>query len=177
VRRTYIVLLRAIAHTPMEPFRRGMEELGYANVESFGMSGNLTFDAAGADAPVETRYIASLLERRIAERFGTDAFVRTPAEMARVVTAHPFGGAAGASVMFLARAPSAARRQALISLEFDGPTPLLRGRSIHFVHPATARGTRGPLDFERLLGVRGTARSMGVVHRLTVRLTARGAPR
>src|SRR5688500_16179288 len=133
----YVVLLRAIAHVPMAPFRRAMEELGFGSVERFGMSGNLLFDAAGADAPA--------VERRIAERFGTDAFVRTPAEMARVVAAHPFAGAAGA-VIFLARAPAAGRRRALAEMDFEGRAPLLRGKAIHFIHPASVRGKRGPTD-------------------------------
>jgi hypothetical protein len=135
-----------------------MEELGYTNVESFGMSGNLIFDAAEADVRA--------LERRMAERFGTGAFVRTPAEVARVVAAHPFGAEAGAAVMFLARSPPAGRPRALAEMDFEGPAPLLRGRTIHFSHPVTARGKRGPVDFERLLGVRETARSRQVVVRL-----------
>jgi uncharacterized protein (DUF1697 family) len=162
----YVALLRAIANTPMAPFRTAMTELGFTGVESFGMSGNLIFTAVGG--------AAGEFEPRIASRFGTDAFVRTAAEMARTAADHPFRDRAGASVMFLAAAPNAATRRALQDMAFDGDRPLLKGKAIHFTWPATIAGRRGPVDFERLLGVRGTARSARIVERLAARM--RGAP-
>jgi uncharacterized protein (DUF1697 family) len=56
----YVALLRAITHMGMAPFRQAMEELGFSDVRSFGMSGNLIFSARLQPA--------TTLERRISAR-------------------------------------------------------------------------------------------------------------
>ena len=145
----------------MKPFRDAMQEMGFAGVETYGMSGNLLFDAATNDA--------RMLERRIAERFGTDAFVRTRPAMARVVARDPLD----AIVMFLEHAPTAANRRAFLGLEFEDPRPVLRGRTLYFSYPVRLRGRRTPLDLERTLGTRGTFRTSRVVATLLTRM-ARG---
>lgn len=158
----YVALLRAISNVPMQPFRQAMEELGFTAVESYGTSGNLLFSADRSDA--------AALERRIALRLGTAAFVRGCPELARVAADDPFRGRGGASVFFLARPPAAGRRQAFLRLAFEAPRPVLRGRSLFFVHPARLRGKRTPVDFERAFAVPGTARSARVVERLLARM-------
>jgi len=162
----YVALLRAIANTPMAPFRDAMAELGFAEVESFGMSGNLIFTADGG--------AAGAFEPVIAARFGTDAFVRTATEMARTAADHPLRDRPGAAVLFLAAAPSAAKRRALQATPFEGGPPLLKGKALHFAYPARIAGKRGPTDFEQLLGVRGTARSARVVEQLAARMRGGG---
>jgi uncharacterized protein (DUF1697 family) len=161
MRLRYVALLRAISNVGMQPFRQAIEELGFTAVESYGTSGNLLFSADRSDTRA--------LERRITARLGAVAFVRSCPELARVAAHHPFRGRSGASVFFLARPPTA-RRQAFLRLGFEGPRPVLRGRTIFFVHTARLRGTRTPLDFERALGVQGTARSARVVEQLLGRM-------
>lgn len=155
----YVALLRAISNVSMQPFRAALEELGFTDVESYGMSGNFLFNATPSDT--------GLLERVIAKRLGCATFVRTRQEMAKVVAADPFGSA----ILFLARAPTATRRRRFLDLEFEGPRPVLRGHTLFFVYPARLRGKRTPTDFERILGVQGTARSARVVHALLARLS------
>jgi uncharacterized protein (DUF1697 family) len=154
-----VALLRAITNLPMQPFRDAMEEMGFTDVESYGMSGNLLFDAPTSDARA--------LERRIAERFGTDAFVRTRTEMAGVVARDPLGEI----VMFLARPPTAAKRRAFVDLDVEDPRPVLRGRTLFFSYPLLLRGRRRPLDIEDALGVRGTFRTSRVVRTLLARMS------
>jgi uncharacterized protein (DUF1697 family) len=91
----------------MQSFRERMEELGFTDVESYGMSGNLLFSAAGTAA----------LERRIAARLGTAAFVRSIRALATIVPSDPFRS----SILFLGRAPTAARRQRFLQTDFDEP--------------------------------------------------------
>jgi hypothetical protein len=55
-------------------------------------------------------------------------------------------------------------------MAFGGVRPLLKGRALHFTYPSTLVGKRGPVDFERLLGVRGTARSARIVEQLAARM-------
>jgi Protein of unknown function (DUF1697) len=159
----YAALLRAISNVGMASFRKAMEELGFAEVESYGMSGNLLFTAHRSDP--------ASLERHIAKRFGTPAFVRTRLELARVVAHDPFR----AAVLFLAHPPPAARRRAFMQLDFEVPRPVLERSTLYFVYPARLRGKRGPFDFEAALGVSATARSAGMVGRLLGRMSEQSA--
>ena len=160
-RRRYVALLRAISNLPMQPFRDAMQDMGFTDVESYGMSGNLLFDASPAEARA--------LERRIGKRFGTDAFVRTRAEIARVVANDPLD----AIVMFLERPPTAAMKRAFLGLDMQGPRPVLTGRTLYFSYPLLLRGRRTSLDVEVALGVRGTFRTSRVVSTLLARMSER----
>jgi hypothetical protein len=106
------------------------------------------------------------LERKIGTRFGTDAFVRTHAEMKRAVSQDPLAGI----VMFLDRPPPAARRRAFLGLDVQNPRPVLRGRTLYFSYPLLLRGRRTPLDVEVALGVLGTFRTSRVVAALLARM-------
>jgi hypothetical protein len=145
----------------MGPFRDGMEDLGFTDVQSYGTTGNLLFNASATDLRA--------LERRVAAHFDTDAFVRTRSEMARVVTKDPLG----AIVMFLGRPPSAARRRAFLELDFQEPRPVLRGRTLYFSYPLLVRGRRTSFDVEKALGVRGTFRTARVAATLFARMSDR----
>jgi uncharacterized protein (DUF1697 family) len=161
-RRRYVALLRAITNVPMKPFRDAMQELGFTDVGSYATSGNLLFDAQTTDA--------GSLERTIARRLGTDAFVRTRAEMARVVAQDPSHG----FVMFLEHAPSPIKKRAFLALDFGEQHPvLLRGKTLYFSYPLLLRGRRTPFDVEDALGVRGTFRTSRVAAILLDRLSDR----
>jgi uncharacterized protein (DUF1697 family) len=160
-RRRYVVLLRAIANVSMKPFRDAMEEMGFTDVESYAASGNLLFDARTTDARA--------LERRIGRRFGTDAFVRTRTELARVVAQDPLD----AIVMFLERPPTTARKRAFLDLDVREPRPVLRGRTLYLSYPLLLRGRRTYLDVEYALAVRGTFRTSRVVATLLARMSDR----
>lgn len=156
--RRYVALLRAISNVPMQPFREAMHALGFDDVESYGMSGNLLFTVRETDA--------ASLERRIAARLGTPAMVRTRSQMASILAHDPFGSA----ILFLARAPTPAKRRELQRGPFAEPRPSLVGSAVYFVHPPRMEGRSAPVDLERLLDVVGTARSARVVAALLERM-------
>jgi uncharacterized protein (DUF1697 family) len=159
MKKRFVALLRAISNVSMKPFRTAMEELGFNDVESYGMSGNLLFNAKGSNP--------AALEKKITARFGTPAIVRTDSHLAWVIAQDPFE----ASVLFLSRAPAVSRRRAFLELDFESPHPVIHGKTVYFVHPARLKGKRGSFDFELHLGVPGTARSAQVVRQLLARLT------
>lgn len=159
MKQRYVALLRAIAHVSMDPFRKAMGELGFTDVESYGMSGNLLFNAQNSKL--------AALEERITSRFGTPAMVRTDVQLAKVIAQDPFDSA----ILFLTRTPTASRRRAFLGLDFDTPHPVLRGKTIYFEHPARLKGKRTSFDFERELDVLGTARSARIVRQLLARMT------
>jgi uncharacterized protein (DUF1697 family) len=154
----YVALLRAIANVPMLPLRDSLAELGLADVESHGMSGNLMFTIPAGKA--------AELEKRIGGQLRTAAIVRTASQLARVVKANPFAGREGASVYFLARPPSAAQRRAFAALEFEDPAPVLSGKTVFIVHPTRLKGRKATFDFEKALGVAATGRSARIVERI-----------
>jgi uncharacterized protein (DUF1697 family) len=160
----YVAFLRAISNASMAPFRDAMErELGYTGVETFGMSGNLLFEAPRT--PIAT------LEHRISARFRTNAFVRTAIEVAKIVANDPLGS----TILFLARPPALARREAFEQLDFDGRRPVLRGATVYFRYPTRLRGKKAQFDFEEFLDVLGTARSVRVVKTIAERLGERSS--
>src|SRR5688572_32974711 len=154
MKQKYVALLRAISNVSMKPFRERMEELGFTDVESYGMSGNLLFNAKRAD-------IASL-ERLISEEFGTPAMVRTSSQLARIIKQDPFSS----SIFFLTQSPTASKRNQFLQIDFESPHPIIRGKIVYFVHPARLKGKRASFDFEGALGILGTARSAQVVRRI-----------
>ena len=160
----YVALLRAVANVSMAPYREAMErELGYTDVETYGMSGNILFTAP--QTPIST------LEKRISERFKTDAFVRTSVELSKIVANDPLGS----TLLFLAKPPSLARREAFNELDFEGRRPVLRGSTVYFRYPARLADKKAPFDFEEFLGVRGTARSARVVKTISEKLDERSS--
>jgi hypothetical protein len=161
----YVALLRAIANVSMAPFRQAMEEMGFAGVESLGMSGNLLFDADDTDV--------GAIEARIGDRFRTPAIVRTRIELKRAAHRNPFGRRDGACFLFLAKAPAALRRRDFEAIDFEEPPPLLLGKTVYFVHPTRLMGRRSPFDFERALDLKGTARSAGMVEQIVERFARR----
>jgi uncharacterized protein (DUF1697 family) len=154
MKKRFVALLRAISNVSMKPFREKMEDLGFTDVESYGMSGNLLFNTKRMDV--------STLERLISEQFGTPAMVRTSSQLTKVVANDPFGS----GILFLTRSPTAAKRRRLLQLDFDSPRPVIEGKTVYFVHPARLKGKRASFDFEGALGVLGTARSAQVVRRI-----------
>ena len=158
MKKRYVALLRAITNVSMKSFREKMEELGFTDVESYGTSGNLLFNAKGKDT--------ASLERHITAVFGTAAIVRTDSQLARVIAQDPFSS----SILFLARSPTAAKRKKFLQLDFESPQPVVRGKTLYFVHPARLRGKRTAFDFERAFDVLGTARSARVVGQILKRM-------
>jgi hypothetical protein len=154
----YVALLRAIAHVPMLPLRDSLAELGLTEVESHGMSGNLMFSASEGGA--------AELETRIGKRLETAAIIRTRSQLAKVVKANPFAGRTGASIYFLARPPSAAKRKEFATLDFEDPAPVLSGKTVFIVHPTRLKGRKGIFDFEKFLGVPATGRTARIVERV-----------
>jgi len=54
---------------------------------------------------------------------------------------------------------------------FLAGSTVLAGRTLFFVYPTTLRDRRTPLDFEKLLDIRGTARTARVVEQILARMT------
>ena len=147
----------------MAELRRLLEDAGHEAVTTYIASGNVLLRS-----PASRDEIAASLEGTIASAFGvtTVAIMRTPAELARVVAAHPFGKDTSTSfVTFLAQKPRDAG--ALVELVAPPEEVAVDGTHVYTRYPAGYRNARVTAALiERKLGVPGTARNWRTVAKL-----------
>jgi uncharacterized protein (DUF1697 family) len=172
-KQTYVVLLRAInvggrSVMRMADLRKLIESLGYDDVTTYIQTGNVVF----ATEKTDPKKLASAIEAKVAGETGhtTMAFVLTPAQLKRAAERNPFAPKPGedhrSHLMFLDRAPGAAERKALLALAGDPYSFEVHGKVLYYAYPNSAAGNRGNIDFERILGVKGTGRTWKVVDKL-----------
>jgi uncharacterized protein (DUF1697 family) len=171
---TYVALLRGVnvggaRKLPMKELVPTMAALGLEDVVTYIQSGNAVFSApAGGRAQLTNR-----VEAAIEERFGLDVTVmlRTPAELAGLAKANRFYDARAdvskLHVVFLDRKPAKA---AIAKLDPDRSPPDefdVAGTEIFLRFPnGYGRTKLGGEYFERVLGVRATARNWRTVTKL-----------
>ena len=156
--REYAVFLRGVSNVPMEPYRSALAGLGLGEVDSFGASGNFVFSTPQRDS--------SSMAQLIGRTVSAEAFVRTRAELSRVIDENPYRGRAGAAIFLADRRLNDTDLGRLDVIEFEGARPVASEVGVYFVHPTRRRGLKGIVDFERELGVRGTMRAASVIERV-----------
>jgi uncharacterized protein (DUF1697 family) len=171
---SFVALLRGVnvggsRKLPMKDLAALLAGLGLEDVVTYIQSGNVVFRAPAGGRPKLVRRI----EEAIAEEFGLDVTVmlRTGPELARIVDANPYldGGAeiSKLHVAFLDRKPPQA---AVARLDPERSPPdefAVRGTEIYLRFPAGYGRTKlGGDYFERVLGVRATARNWRTVTKL-----------
>jgi uncharacterized protein (DUF1697 family) len=171
---TLVALLRGInvggrRTLPMAELASLLSSLGLEDVTTYIQSGNAVFRAPADDVPG----LAAVIERRLAEATGLDAgvLIRTPAELAVIASGNPFANETTdvrrLHVVFLDREPDGAAA-ARLDPQRSPPDELhLRGTEV-YLHLPNGFG-RSKLTvgyFERMLGVRATARNWNTVTRL-----------
>jgi uncharacterized protein (DUF1697 family) len=172
----WVVLLRAVNlgarnKVPMPELRSLLEEAGYGDVRTYIASGNVLLDG-----PTSGAAVARELERIVADEFGVDtiALVRKPAELAALVTEHPFGGDTSRShVVFLAKRPTAKAAERLAETDHAPDRGVLAGKDVYVQYGAGVRNARLSAGrLERLLGVSATHRNWRTVAALAELATA-----
>lgn len=172
--RTWVALLRGINlvkrnRVAMPELRRALEEAGYGDVRTYIASGNVAFTTQAKDR----KRLARALERLVEEKFGVPAAVvlRTPAELRRVVEAHPFGrDTSKTHVSFLAEKPPAKAVAEVRKLDVAPDRIEVKGSEIYLHYPNGHTGARVKRSMLEPLGV-ATDRSWRTVAKL-VELTS-----
>ncbi len=168
----WIALLRAVNlgkrnKVPMAELRALLDRAGYADVRTYIASGNILLDG-----PADRAAVAGELQRLIAEEFGveTTAVLRTPGELADVVSAHPFPDDGDPTyVAFLAAEPATELADRLTA-EDHGDLAVLSGLHVYLRYPRGFHGARlSVIRLEQLLGVAGTLRNWRTVVALAER--------
>lgn len=154
---------------PMAELRSALSNWGFEAVRTHLQSGNVIVDPGKSGL----RTLSATLEKVITDEFALEVrvIVRTRKELATIAAKHPLG--AGQSdgsllhVIFLERAPSAAK---VADLDPDRSPPdsfEVRGREIYVSYPdGQGRSKLSLAYFERVLGVAGTARNWKSVTKL-----------
>lgn len=175
---TRIAFLRAVnlgrRRVPMAGLRDWITDLGHDDVFTYVNSGNVVFDATGGRAPLERA-----IERKLADELGFDVetFVRSAAELRKVLAADPFPVAKADTyfVTFLREAPSAKAARDLEALTNDFDTIVVAGRDVHWrMH---GKSTDSPLtarDWARIVGEhRSTSRNTTMLRKLVAKIDGR----
>ena len=163
----WVVLLRAVNlgarnKVPMPELRSLLEEAGYGDVRTYIASGNVLLDGPRSGAAV-----ARELERIVADEFGVDttAIVRKPAELAALVSDHPFGRDTSRShVVFLTKRPTAKAAERLAEEDHSPDRGVLAGANVYVQYGTGVRDARlSAARLEKLLGVSATHRNWRTV--------------
>jgi uncharacterized protein (DUF1697 family) len=172
--RIYIALIRAVnvgghSAVKMHEVRKRFEALGLKDVASHIQSGNVIFSTREADPRLLTRQIESELSALTGGKI--TAFVLSPRELKEAAAANPFDPARRdkeqrCHLVFLSAAPAAARRKALMAMQGKEYRFYISGKVLYFSYSRKYDGDRRSIDFEKVLGVSGTARSWNVVDKL-----------
>lgn len=172
--RRYVALLRGInvgGHgiIKMADLKKLFESFGLTDVVTYIQSGNVLFRTEESD-PAR---LALQLEKQLASSTGNDikVLVLTPAELERAAANNPFDPERldkeqRCHLMFLSAEPDAARREALMALEGEEYRFHIQDRVLYYAYLRKYDGRRRSIDFERVLGVTGTARTWKVVDKL-----------
>lgn len=170
----YVALIRAInvggrSTIAMADLRALVEGAGMADVTTHIQTGNVVFSAPRTRRDA----LAGRLEAALADRLGdrVTVFVRTRRDLESALGRCPFEperdpAVAMCHLMFLDRAPDAAQRRALLAKQGDEYRFHVDRDVVYYAYSRAARGRRRSIDFEGLLGARGTGRSIGVVRKL-----------
>ncbi len=160
----YVALLRAVnvggtGKLPMTELTKMCERAGFTNVRTYIASGNVVFDAKGAEAKVK-----SALEAALAKYAGkpVGVFVRTPADIESVLKANPFPKAAPnrTIAVFLDETPP---KDALEQATGMKDEEMRLGTRVIYIHYGEGMGTS---KLKIPAAKMGTARNMNTVAKL-----------
>ena len=165
----WVSLLRAVNlgarnKLNMPALRESLAAAGFADVRTYVQSGNVITRSSHRSAAK----VAGAVREVIAADCGMDVpvIVRSPVQLAAVVTANPYADAAQrptlVSVVFLDREPDAGRAAALRECDFAPDSCRLVGRDLYLSFATTSQGSRLNAAVGRL-GVQGTARNWRTV--------------
>ncbi|MFN2582218.1 MAG: DUF1697 domain-containing protein, partial [Candidatus Dormibacteria bacterium] len=140
-------------------------------------SGNAVFTTGPGDATALARALEGHLHSMLS--LTTVAFVMTLEDLEAASRANPFRPKGSddtvSHVMFLDAEPDARHRAALMSLAGDDYRFAVKGRVLYYAYPRSSVGRRRQVNFEKMLGVRGTARTYKVVDALISMLRERSS--
>ena len=169
-----MALIRAVnvgghSNVKMSDVRKRFEALGLNDVASYIQSGNVVFSSGEEDPLLLARKIETEMSALTGRKI--TVFVLSPEELKKAAVGNPFDPERRdkeqrCHLMFLSAAPAMARREALMALQGEEYRFHFRGKVLYFAYSRKYDGIRRMIDFEKVLGVAGSARTWKVVDKL-----------
>ena len=151
----------------MAELRSAFEAVGLEDVRSYIQSGNVVFTSKGR------RGLSAKIEKHLDATFGFHGrvFLYSAGELEEAAEKNPFEPKRHekeqyCQLLLLDREPTAERREALLAMEGDEYRFAVRDKVLYYAYDRSFAGHRRTIDFEKVLGVAGTARTWKVVDEL-----------
>jgi uncharacterized protein (DUF1697 family) len=171
---TNVALLRGInvggrTMIAMAKLKEVFESLGFEDVVTYIQTGNVVFTTPETDADKLARQIERKLKS--AAGYGGTVFVFSRNELKKAAANNPFNPKRRAKeqqchLVFLDATPAAARKKALMEMAGDEYRFAVRGKVLYYAYAKADAFKRRTINFEKVLGVTGTARTWKVVDKL-----------
>ena len=175
----YIAFLRAInvgGHTvKMDRLREIFESLGFAKVETFIASGNVVFETPAQDTAALETQIAAGLQQALGYEVAT--FIRTEAELARIVAHSPFpqsqlNAAQAFNIAFLTGPLDVESVRKLMALKTEIDDFATHEREIYWLcRKKQSESTFSNAVLEKTLGRQSTLRGTNTVQKMAAKYT------
>ncbi|HSW85390.1 MAG TPA: DUF1697 domain-containing protein [Candidatus Saccharimonadales bacterium] len=171
----YIALIRAInvggrSIIKMVDLRELFITMGFDDVITYIQSGNVIFKSK----EINRSKLASKIQTQLSNVSATNAqvFIKTPSELLRAAVENPFDPDRvdldlRSHILFLSIEPSTENIKKLMSVERHDYKFKVIGDILYYAYHKKYEGhTRRTVNFEKILGVSGTARNWKVVNKL-----------
>lgn len=155
-----------------EELRAEFERLGFGGIATFRASGNVIFEADGAE-----RELTETIEAGLGDSLGYEVpvFLRRAEEVAAIAAAEPFEAAeveaskGKVQVQLLAGAPPAAARSEALALATDADRLAIEGRELYWLPSGGISESELDLKaIDRALG-QGTMRTIGTIEQIAAK--------
>jgi uncharacterized protein (DUF1697 family) len=164
----------------METLRAAFAKLGFLNIETYLTSGNVIFDTSpvGVIGPLEAQISRHL--NKVLDTHGVTVFIRTPRDLADIVSRNPFDAAESKSggnllfVVFLSEPPDERAERQLKIRRNDVDELRLSGREIFWLRKPS-KETVSPPELADILDAPATVRSLTTIERLIDKCAGRPA--
>ena len=174
----YVALIRAInvggnSVISMAELKRMVESLGHTEVTTYIQTGNVVFATPSPDRVELAKALEAKLQTRM--KYEAKVFILTPDELQAASRHNPYGEPDDhqVQVMFLDTPPQPDRVEKLLAMAGNEYKFSVWERVLYYSYPKqvgigrrTAAGNRRTINFEKVLGVVGTARNIKVVNKL-----------
>ena len=154
----------------MDRLRELFESLSFSEVGTVIASGNVLFDASARSAADLERKIERHLEQALG--YGVTTFLRSPAELAAIVSRQAYSAPALRTahalwIAFLKSPPNKQARDRLMALACATDDFRVHGREVHWLRRATSsEALVTGASLEKALGAPMTARNVTTVRKL-----------
>jgi uncharacterized protein (DUF1697 family) len=172
--RIYITLFRGInvgghAVVKMSELKKMFEQMGFNNVITYIQTGNVVFSSNESDG----KKLALQIENKFKSAIGHESkiFILTNDKLKKAASRNPFepekrDKLQKCHLMFLSGKPNAENIKDLMKLKGKEYRFHVQDDVLYYAYDNKYAGNRRNLDFEKILDVKGTARSWRVVDKL-----------